>query len=103
MDRNQRGVAKIYQTLARIEDENRNFEHKVRKLEFFKDLRLVRKFLRYLLFHLSLSIHELFPYMHSFHIRTLSTSANSHNSDLLLESARSFLSEKMQSAVTRID
>lgn len=51
MDRDQMGVAKIYQTLARIEDENRNFEHKVRKLEFFKDLRLVRKFLRYLLFH----------------------------------------------------
>ena len=51
MERDQRGVAKIYQTLARIEDENRNFEYKVRKLEFFKDLRLVRKFLRYLLFH----------------------------------------------------
>lgn len=25
MDRDQRGVAKIYQTLARIEDENREF------------------------------------------------------------------------------
>lgn len=66
MDRDQRGVAKIYQTLARIEDENRNFEYKVRKLEFFKDLRLVRKFLRYLLFH------SLFPYMNSFHICILS-------------------------------
>ena len=36
MDRDQRGVAKIYQTLARIEDENRNFEYKVRNLSSLK-------------------------------------------------------------------